>query len=192
MRVSVTSIEQYMIYQRTDYMTLEELVQRLTTYTPPNEPMKIGTAFHTILETMTGELDVVEQDGYTFKFELDAELQVPEIKECKAEKDYGGIQVVGKVDTLEGIVVEDHKTTKQYKAESYAESYQWRFYLDMFNASLFRYNVFERREDKQTGMQIIKSLNILPLYAYPKMHDDVCRAVQEYAEFYDKHCAGVT
>ena len=186
MRVSVTHIDQYIYYKNTEEMTLDDLIERLKPTAEPTEPMKIGTAFHTILETMEGELDEIEQDGYKFKFDLDAEITIPKIQEIKAEKQYGSTTVVGKVDAIGGLMVDDHKTTSQFKVENYADSYQWRLYLDIFGANVFRYNIFSRRENKD-GVQVIRALDVLPLHRYPLLEIDVKAMVAEYAFFADIH-----
>lgn len=186
MRVSTTHIDQYRYYKQSEDMSLDALLERLTPTAKPTEAMKIGTAFHTILETLEGELSAVEQDGYTFNFALDADIALPDIKEIKATKDYDGITVVGKVDAVSGGVIDDHKTASQFNPDSYFDSVQWKIYLDIFQAEKFRYNVFTRYVDKQ-GIINIRALDIFPLYRYPDLEDDVERIVAEYAEFAERY-----
>ena len=186
MRVSVTHIDQYLWYKDSEDMTLDDFIERLKQTTEPTEPMKIGTAFHTILENNEGVLDTVEQDGFTFQFDVEGDLTIPPIQEIKAEKVYDTVTVVGKVDAISGLIIDDHKTTGQFKPESYMDSYQWRIYLDIFGASKFRYNVFERRENPQ-GIQVIRSLNVLPLDRYPDLEEDVQIMIAEYAMFAEVH-----
>jgi hypothetical protein len=135
---------------------------------------------------MTGELEEVEQDGYTFKFALDAELTVPEIKEIKATKNYDGVEVVGKVDAMAGGIVDDHKTASRFVPDSYTNSVQWKIYLDIFEGQMFRYNVFTRRQT-DVGLITVTALDVFPLYRYPALGDDVRRIVNEYAEFAEQY-----
>ena len=39
---------------------------------------------------------------------------------------------------IDGLRIEDHKTTSRFEPDWYLPGYQWRLYLDIFGASRFR------------------------------------------------------
>lgn len=185
LRVSVTDLDQLRYFRSSD-MELAELLARLRKEAPPSEAMLAGTAFHTILENAgLGELTEVAQDGFTFRFDLDAEIALPRIRELKLEKVYmiDGVTVtlVGKVDALEGLTVYDHKTTSRFDAETYADAIQWRAYLDMFGANRFVYNVFETTQ--KDDVRIVKDFHPLTFYRYPMLSADVLAALTDFVGF---------
>lgn len=152
--------------------------------------MLAGRALHTLLEhAEPGELADATLDGWRFTFALDAAIALPAVRELKAEEVFhtraGPVTLVGKVDSLEGIVVHDYKLTERFEAERYADSYQWRAYLTMFGAQHFVYDVFQGRYDGQRVT--IYDYHRFPLVAYPGMRADVERAVAGLAEIVAAH-----
>jgi hypothetical protein len=110
------------------------------------------------------------------------------------------------VDVIEGLRVEDHKTTASFQPERYLEGYQWRMYLDIFEATHFRWNVFEIKEVDEPpplpslidadGASLLAdpfalgpfcyevvSQHPLEQYRYPTMANDVQRLVERFARF---------
>ena len=149
--------------------------------------MLAGIALHNALEHATcGEFAELSADGYVFVFPENAEIALPVVRELKAEKVYmvGGVAVtvVGKVDTLQGKSVEDHKTTSQFDAEKYMGTFQWRYYLDIFNADHFRWNVFvlSNVDEKVYEVRAVHPLN---QYRYPGMADDCMELLREFVDF---------
>lgn len=166
---------------------LADLLRQLRKEEPPSEAMMAGTALHKLLEDApTGELFEVDVDGYRFDFLCDGEIDLAPIREIKATRDYeiAGccVTLVGKVDALHGKRVDDHKFTSRYDAERFLSSYQWRIYLDVFDASEFRWNVFEGRESGPKHY-IISHLHQLRMHAYPGMHDDIVRSLTSFVGF---------
>ena len=114
-----------------------------------NEKMLAGTAFHKFMETIrSGEFDSFQQDGHTFVFDCSVDVALPQISEIRTSKQYGNLTVTGKCDGLSGLTISDYKLIIGHAidGEQYMESYQWRYYLDLFEANIFRYIVFEARE----------------------------------------------
>lgn len=190
MRLSVTMLDQYLYWKSAEDMTLTDFLARLRGdgVTPA---MEAGRAFHSVLETATfAELETVERDGWTFKFDLEAELPVPVVRELKAERliqtPSGMVTLVGKVDALHGLTVRDYKLTEKFDAERYADSYQWRAYLSMFHAQKFIYDVFTCRygDDK---VVTVTDYHQLAFYTYPEIASDVAREVAGLAEIVAKH-----
>lgn len=182
MLARVSNIETFRRWRLDEDATPEDLVARLTAF-QPTEAMQAGTAFHKALElAKDGEYAELSADGYTFVMP-DAELALSPIREVRAHGQYGPLTVTGKLDLLCGKRVEDHKTTASFKPEGYMEGCQWRFYLDLFDCDVFRWNVFEIVADRtEEKTYLVKPPHILEQYRYPGMHDDCVRLA---ADFYD-------
>ncbi len=187
MRVSVSDVDQYLYYLKSD-MTLKSLLARLRREEAPTEAMLAGTAFHSVLENaVPRSFHSVTQDGFRFDFELDAELALPDIRELKAEKQFGEITLVGKVDAMYGNTIFDHKLSKRFNPEAYTNAFQWRAYLSIFDADKFTYNVFIRYTDLKTKINYVKEFNPITFYRYKSLQSDVQRTLDEYAEFAHKY-----
>ncbi len=192
MRVSVTDLDAFKRWRDDEDAELEPLLRQLRKQEPPSTAMLAGSALHKALELAApGDVLSFTQDGFKFIFDLSAEIALPELREIKAEKVYvingEPITVVGKVDTLEGRRVEDHKTTGRFDAERFLNSYQWRYYLDIFGAWHFRWNVFEMAEQNEPGVYRIFALHKLDQFRYREMQDDCVRLLTQFAEFAHTH-----
>lgn len=189
MRVRVTDVDQLRYYLRSEDMPLEDLLRRLRREEPPSDKMRAGTAFHAVLENAAhgGELDAVEHDGFWFRFELDAEIALPDVKELLGRKEYliDGYPVTlsGKVDAIHGLTVYDHKLTGRWDAESYADAFQWRAYLSMFGGQHFTYNVFVGREEARTGDWVIREYHPITFHRYDGLEEDVRRDLRIFVDF---------
>ncbi|HEX5464428.1 MAG TPA: hypothetical protein VFW88_06900 [Burkholderiales bacterium] len=176
----VSNIETFRRWRQDEDQGVEDLIARLTTF-EPNEAMLAGTAFHKALElAQPGSYDRLTANGYTFILP-DAELALPEIRELRASAEYGPLTVTGKFDAMHGKRIEDHKTTAQFKPDGYFEGCQWRFYLDIFGADVFRWNVFVIRPVADKTYEV-DTPQILEQCRYPGLHDDCERLA---ADFYD-------
>lgn len=187
MLARVSSLETFRRWRHDDDATLEDIVDRLTSF-EPTEKMLAGTAFHKALELAEpGEFDTLEADGFIFRMP-DAELELPSIRELRAHRDYGPLRVTGKVDCLLGQRIDDHKTTGSFRPESYLDGYQWRFYLDIFGADRFRWNVFEitpiSGEDR---VYSVKPPHILEQVRYPGLRRDCESLAREFYDFASLH-----
>lgn len=192
LRVSATDIDAYRRFLSPPEgmeIELDELLRQLRRQEPPSEAMMAGSAFHKLLENaapVVGELSEAEVDGFRFFFDFDGALDLPKIREMKATRDYDidgcTITVVGKVDGVHGHRIEDHKLTSRYDAERFLNSYQWRIYLDIFEANEFRWNIFEGRE-AQSKRYVISHFHQLRTYIYPEMHADVQKVLGAFLAF---------
>lgn len=187
MQFRVSEVESFRQWLNDEESDIEALLARLRGETSPSEAMQAGTAFHRALELASvGETDHLEANGYRFRFECDVDLALPSIRELRASKQYGPISVTGCVDVLEGLRIEDHKTTGQFDADRYLAGYQWRYYLDIFGAKVFRWNVFEIRED-EPRVYIVRAHHRLEQSVYPGMHAECARLAGELHAFALEH-----
>lgn len=183
MLARVSHIETFRRWRLDEDQDAADLVARLMGF-QPTEAMLAGTAFHKALEdAVPGDYDRLEANGYTFLLP-DAEIALPDVRELRAYGGYGPLSVTGQVDALHGKRVEDHKTTASFRPDGYLEGCQWRFYLDIFGADVFRWNVFEivpvRDEDKT---YTVKPPHTLEQYRYPGLHDDCMALAADFYEF---------
>lgn len=192
-RLSVTELDSYLYWLESEDMEFDELLARLRGQQSETTQMLAGRAFHKVFEEAgTGEIGVIQSEGFEFHFEIDEELSLPPVRELKGEvvlqTPYGPVTLVGKVDSLDGLVVHDYKLTERFEAERYTDSYQWRAYLSMFGAHTFIYDVFQCRYDtRKPGRIIVCDYHRLPVHAYPAMTDDVRRTVSGLAEIVAKY-----
>lgn len=191
LRISATDLDQLRYYRDADDMELADLIARLKHLMPSSESMEAGTALHKALETAEpGNHKGFECDGFTFSFDGDFAIDLPELREMKATMtlEIGGVVVtlVGKVDAIHGKRIDDHKFTARFDADRYLTSYQWRTYLEIFNADVFRWNVFEAMESAPRNY-IIRNFHPLTMHRYPGMGEDVERELREFVAFARQH-----
>lgn len=183
----VSEAETFRQWRENEEQDLDALLTRLRGLEPPSEAMLAGTAFHKSLElAKAGDFDTLTANGYTFKIETGIELALPEVRELRASKTYGPITITGQVDALPGLRVEDHKTTSRFDPDRYLSGYQWRFYLDIFEASVFRWNVFEIRMLDEK-LYSVYGFHVLEQFRYSDMEGDCTRLAADLAEFAQIH-----
>lgn len=183
----VSELESFRQWRMDEDAELEPFLARLRGEEPPSEAMLAGTAFHKALElAKPGEFDTMEALGYQFVITADIKIALPPIRELRAYKTYGPITVTGQVDGLEGLRVDDHKTTGRFDADRYLAGFQWRFYLDIFGADIFRWNVFEHRLLRERVYEVF-GFHTLEQHRYPTLERD-CRALAlDMAAFAAEH-----
>lgn len=191
MRCSATEIDAFRRWRDTEDADLAPLLAQLRRELPETEPMRAGKAFHRALElAQAGEVERLEADGYTFDLAIDDAIDLPDIRELKATREYviNGVPVtlVGMVDALEGRRVDDHKFTSRWDAERFLAGFQWRIYLEVFGADVFRWNVFEGRETSPRHYAV-HALHRLTMQRYPGMAEDVERELAEFVDFAREH-----
>lgn len=186
----VSEVESFRQWKEDEEADLDVLLNRMRGLGDETEAMRAGTAFHKALEQApTGlEVETLEALGHVFTFTDDFEIALPVIREVRASKVYmvdgQQITISGQLDTIDGKRVEDHKTTSRFDPERYLGGYQWRLYLDIFGADVFRWNVFEVRQSHADPMAWdVTAAHRLEQFRYPGMHDDCERLVAALARF---------
>jgi hypothetical protein len=188
-KVSVSNLDLYRTWREDEELDLAWLLDRLTRR-EQTENMIVGEALHKALETAKdGEFMSISANGYTFQFLDDVELYIPQHREISISQQYGDLLVRGRVDCVDGIRVEDHKTTQYFDPDRFLSGYQWRFYLDMMGANLFRWNVFELADTDDESVYVIRNFHRLEQMRYPKLHEDCAKLAAEYLQFAEQHLA---
>lgn len=173
-RFSVSKVEAFRQWRENEDAELATLLATLRGENPPSEAMLAGSALHKALENAAeGERDTLSADGYEFVITANIDLALPKCREVFATKDYGPIVISSRVDVMDGKRIEDHKTTSRFDPERYVAGCQWRFYLDIFEADVFRWNVFEIRELKPKVYDVW-NFHRLEQFRYPALAMD-CR-----------------
>ena len=194
-RLSVTDLETFRYWKDKEDGSVEDLIKDLRGLKEPSHEMLASRAFHSLMEHVVPGSDLdrvshVDEQGveWTFDFELDSSIFIPAIRELKIERPWktcvGEITLVGKVDNLIGLTVEDYKLSARFEAERYTDSLQWRAYLVLCRARRFVYRVFQAAYDSMNPYHVrIYELHSLGLDAYPEMTLDVDEALDELAAF---------
>jgi hypothetical protein len=184
----VSNLESFRRWRKNEEASLQDFLDSLAA--PPSGKMLAGTAFHEFLEhgVSEGKRDSFEIDGFTaggftFSFRCDCVVPLAPVRELRAYKYYDTLKITGKVDAMHGLAVFDHKTTRKFDAESYLEGYQWRYYLDIFNAENFIWNIFVVKplDDEETTFDVVAQ-HKLSACRYHGLHDDCLALARDYYE----------
>ena len=200
-RVSVTDLDAYRYFRENENVELGDFLAQMRRETDPTEAMRAGTAFHKALELANdGEYAALEADGHHFAIAEDIELFLPAIREMKATKEYSFgdiiVTLVGKVDAICGRTVYDHKFTKRFDPDRFLSGYQWRAYLDIFEADRFEWNVFEGRArssrdpgEPMNGVNEYFVTRFHPLAAdrYPGLRKDLQQEIADFVDMATNH-----
>lgn len=189
----VSNVEAFRQFEMDDEAEAGKFIDELLHGFAPSAAMQAGTAFHKALEL--AEPGVIgpelHSEGHVFTFRGDFEVRLPAIRELRASRTYmvdgEPIVISGQVDGIEGLRIDDHKTTSRFDPDRYLTGYQWRLYLDIFGASVFRWNVFELNELDVPGHYEVRDQHTLEQYRYPRLHDDCQALVERFARFVRHH-----
>ena len=173
-RVSVTLLEKFRRYQVADdsntWDTEQSVIDQLTGVFTGNEKTRVGSAFHKLIEDGKPEMVVCQGEesfhlsqGHLFT-EQQANVAYDYKKahaamfcEVPAGKFYhtqqANFYLSGKVDGIEGVRIRDAKTKYSTPdAQSYIDSCQWKFYLDILGLKTFFFDVFEVKSWPKDGL----------------------------------------
>ena len=193
MRWRVSNVEAFRQFEMDDEADAGQFIDELLNGFGPSAAMQAGTAFHKALELAEpGDASTtLHSMGHVFTFRGDFEVRLPVIQELRAAKTYvvdgRPIVISGQVDGIEGLRIDDHKTTSRFDPDRYLAGYQWRLYLDIFGASVFRWNVFEINELDLPGHYEVRDQHTLEQYRYPALGADCQALVERFARFVREH-----
>lgn len=189
----VSNVESFRKWEQDEEAELQPFLDELLNGFEASPAMLAGTAFHKALEEFPTDATVstLHALGHTFTFRGDFEVRLPVIRELRASKTYmvdgQPIVISGQVDALEGLRIEDHKTTARFDPDRFMSGYQWKLYLDIFGATAFRWNVFELIELDAPGFYEVREQHTLEQYRYPALQDDCQALVSRFARFVREH-----
>lgn len=191
LRISTTTIESFRLFKQPDqdWMSEADLLATIRGEFVPTPAVLLGQAFGKVLETPDPfRVGGGYQHGdYVFGDEVMspclALMDRRGVFEVKATKQYGDSVVVAKADQIVGAHLVEHKTTLgTFDFDKYAESYQWRFMVDLFEAAWVTYHVFclSQDRDDQISLRGIESFNVYP---YADVHADCCDLVRQFVDY---------
>ena len=207
MRYRVSNVEAFRKWEADQDADTDRMVADIRGVSEPSVLMLAGTAFHKCLEDVAAaavDFDSLSALGHCFTFADDFTVEVTPIRELRASKtwivDDERITISGQVDAIDGLRIEDHKTTGRFDPERYLEGCQWKLYLSIFGAAHFRWNVFEMQEVDSTQLSDgfspplaqyeIFAQHRLEQFRYPTMEADCAELVGRFARFVRQHIEG--
>ncbi|XID75711.1 hypothetical protein ACF3NA_04005 [Alkanindiges sp. WGS2144] len=192
LRLSVTMLDTYVYGMANEDISSEQLAYELFAKKKPSPAMRVGTAFHRMLESADALDTVQRKNGYEFILpkDLSGTIELGSLREQKYEWSiFDDLILVGKIDAETPLKVIDHKLTYRFDHDRYMDSMQWRAYLAMRDKPHFTYQVFEHSGLPEVPNLLdhypvfIKDYHKLDQYAYAGMHDDVKDVAHDLAAF---------
>lgn len=187
--------------------TEEELLQTIKGVFEGNDMTRVGGAYHQIIEQQAivaqGGL-IGESDGHRIFFTAEQAEPAIEFKrahismihEIPGKKQYqtriGPVMVTFRLDGLEGLHVRDTKCKfGPLDMSEYADSYQWRYYLDGMALDLFYYDFFqflgfnglEGPMPYLLGGVMVAGAQSLELARYDRLHQDCEQLLEEFLDY---------
>jgi hypothetical protein len=214
MTIGTTMLESFRLFMHPDneWMTEDRLLADIRGEFHPTYEMMLGTAYGRAIEkpekwrlktdAMGPNMEVYPAGSYRVPVKGDdgwhefffrapmvdralSMLDRSGVFEVRGQAEYDGWIVVAKLDQISGTRINENKTTTKYfDFDKYAPSCQWRFYLDIFGADAFTYNVFEIREKfGEYSLGNVESFNLFP---YEAMHQDCLTLVRQFKAYVQK------
>lgn len=206
----MTSIEAFRRFLNNsdhDYyeITEQSVIESISGEFKGNEYTRIGTAFHSIIETGNPEHRVIDGGD---EFDIDGCKVRLAKKHCmlalayrnehpkayheyRGYKDYGRAIVTGCADMIDGVEIRDVKTKYSTPRDSeYMNSCQWRYYLDIFGADVFHFDLFVFNGYKKKkhgydvrGLELTRHTPPITCYRYPEMENDNLVLLNQFMDF---------
>jgi hypothetical protein len=185
LKVSVSNLELFRIWQLDEDLDVGWLMDRLLCKVEQTPQQRAGEAFHKALETAkVGEREMLEAMGYRFHIAADCQIVHSWLNEIPIAKQYGELIVTGRVDSCIGRTVIDYKTGAQFDPDRLLSSYQWRFYLDAVPAAVgFQWKFFKLMEMDDLHEFMVTEYHEMGQSWYPELHSDCRYLAHEYWEF---------
>lgn len=192
MRIHATALDTFRLYMHpdNDWLTEQDVIDAVRFKCAPTPEMQLGIAFERVLQDP--ERYRVPHgfvcNGYTFSEATMAEpLELVDHQhgtfQVKTVTRYGVHEVVSKADHLQGARIREWKTTtSSFAFDKYAESFQWRYMLDGFEAALLTYDVFVL-DDHGNGVAELKAIESFNVFPYPDLRADCERLLSEFVGF---------
>lgn len=209
--VRTTAIEafrRYLANGDNDYYEITEqlVIDSVTGVFEGNEYTYIGSAFHSIVEygkevpmksVENGALMFVGgHDVYLSKNQVHVALDYRDehpnaYHEFRGYKDYGRAIVTGCADMIDGVEICDIKTKYSTPSDAdYINSCQWRYYLDIFGADVFHFDLFvfngykkEKHGYDVRGLELTRHTPPITCYRYPEMENDNLALLNQFMDW---------
>lgn len=146
--------------------------------------MAAGTAWHSVLandadaccygdEWASGQYRFRSKDVYAA-----LDHQGPGLREVTVRRTFdtrhGPVEVKGTADHVHGLTIRDAKTKfGTPSAADYDLSLQWGWYLYLFDAQCFVYDLFHMKDPDDAGLCVLRDVVSFRLWRYPAMERDL-------------------
>lgn len=212
--IRVTQLEAFRRYVSDSYSYVREqdVIDNLTKKFDGNDYTRIGTAFHSIVETGNPKCEKVSagERRYTYynkevtepvpagrAFTFEGGTVILDIEQCwvaldyrnehpgafhevREYKDFGDAIVTGCADMIDGVEIRDIKTKYSIVNDAdYIDSCQWRYYLELFEADTFHFDLFvfdgynkDKHKGDVRGLKLTPYSPAITCYRYPMMETD--------------------
>lgn len=206
--VRATMLEKFrrFINDVSSYDTEQSVIDAICGEFKGNEYTKVGTAFHKVVEVGNPSCCKRVDDGY--EFDIEGQSVLLDYKQCQTAldyrnehigafheirryKDYGRAIVTGCADMIDGLEIRDIKTKYSTPSDAdYINSCQWRYYLDIFGADVFHFDLFVfhgYNKDKHgydvRGLELTRHTPPITCYRYPEMESDNLKLLNEFMDW---------
>lgn len=192
--------------EETSFDTEEALVETIKGTFVGTDKTKVGHAYHKIIEgdyqylggkyAAEGIIFTKEQALPAIRYQLLHDNILSEVPVSKIyDTRYGPVQVNGRVDAIEGLRIRDAKTKfRSVDLKEYLASSQWKYYLDMLDAEIFYYDVFEVKRfselppGKRGPFEVPASVHIvghdpMELVRYPQMEQEITTLLNDFLDY---------
>lgn len=209
MIVRVTQLEKFrrFIDNVSSFDTEQSVIDTLSGDFKGNEYTWIGTAFHKIVEEgeKAWKNGIVETLGGNVMMDesqknvaIAYRNSMPEaFHETRLNKTYhtrhGDVIISGCADIIHGNVIHDIKTKYSSPVQQeYIDSCQWRYYLDIFEAERFVFDLFQfKKYDKGMGLNVagldMVVFDPIPCSRYNLMEEDNKYLLDEFMDWVNIH-----
>lgn len=111
--------------------------------------------------------------------------------EIRLYKDFGDAVITGCADMIDGVEIRDIKTKYSYPSDvDYINSCQWRFYLQLFNADVFHFDLFifegydkDKHGYDVRGLPLKRYEPSITCYRYDGMEQDNMNLLHSFLEW---------
>ena len=202
MRTSPTRLVATRLFKTEDWMTPKRFIEQMTGEFKGNRKTDVGSAIHSIIEhQFCGSGFTFEYEGVIFETKAVEKMledlcarDVCGIPEAWGTMDidtiYGSIKLNGRCDNVSGLTVRDYKSSeREFDIISHFMSPQWKCYLAMFQAEVFRYEFIRVFDPESLVSQRDMDLPVvvdydgyLKLYTYDGLMNDLRIACTDYIE----------
>lgn len=188
LKTSPSDLDTFRAYRREEEFTLEAFMSQLRRQNVATKEMLRGRAFAKAMENMEmGDSSTIHADGHLFAFSCDVELPHTTRREEWGSKDYDDVTVRARCDRHIGNCIVDDKTTGQFDAEKYQDKFQWRYYLDIFEADRFDWHIWEVKEmdSPEPGVTAwcVHAHHLLTQYRYAELEADCRDLALDFRDF---------
>lgn len=189
MRISATNLESFRLYLTGDWMEEAALLASLKGEFVPTPAVKLGHAYHSVLETPDRYRirNGYACEGFWFAdATMDPMLALIDrrgVFEVKTTKELGPITLVAQADHLVGAHLSEFKTTSSgFTVEKYLDSMQWRIMALLFEPLAITYRV-AILDDHGNGVAELKDLESVTVYPYPALEQDCVALVTQFVDY---------